>query len=134
MGMGSVMESSDVPLGDPIVPKSECLQDGYTSSSASTPEAEIGPSTQDVVQVQKRKGGRKPVHSMLSPYNGRRWTDHTVRYMLRQRSVNKGTGKHRLPSENGGQNISSNLRTPSSIMRILCKTCSRATVALLMNV
>lgn len=62
--MGSVMETSDTTPSDPIVPKSECVQDGYSSSTASSPEAEVGPATgtQDVVQVQKRKGGRKPVY------------------------------------------------------------------------
>ncbi len=48
---------------DPIVPKSESIHDGYSSSSVSTPEGDIGPVTQDVIQVQKRKGGRKPVHT-----------------------------------------------------------------------
>lgn len=62
--MGSVMETSDATPSDLLVLKSESIQDGYTSSSASTPEADIEPATQDVVQVQKRKGGRKPVHSM----------------------------------------------------------------------
>jgi len=65
-GMGSMMETSDAIPRDPLVPKSEYIQDGYTSSSASTPEADIGPATQDVVQVQKRKGGRKPVQSIES--------------------------------------------------------------------
>lgn len=61
--MGSVMEHSDAIPSDPIVPKSESIHDGYSSSTASTPEADIGPVTQDVVHVQKRKGGRKPVYS-----------------------------------------------------------------------
>ena len=69
--MGSMMEHSDVIPTDPIVPKPESIPDGYTSSSASTPEPDIGPSTQDVVLVQKRKGGRKPVCHALSPvYSG----------------------------------------------------------------
>jgi hypothetical protein len=59
--MGSVMETSDATPNDQVLPKPEPIQDGYSSSSASTPEADIGPVTQDVVQVQKRKGGRKPV-------------------------------------------------------------------------
>lgn len=61
MGMGSMMESSDAIPSDSVIPKSEFTQDGYTSSSASTPEADAGAVTQEVVQVQKRKGGRKPV-------------------------------------------------------------------------
>ncbi len=60
--MGSMMETSDATPSHPIVPKSESIHDGYSSSSVSTPEGDIGPVTQDVVQVQKRKGGRKPVH------------------------------------------------------------------------
>jgi bZIP transcription factor len=60
-----VMENSDITPGDPIVPKSESIHDGYSSSSVSTPEGDIGPTTQDVVQVQKRKGGRKPVRSTI---------------------------------------------------------------------
>lgn len=61
--MGSLMENADPTPSNPIVPKSESVQDGYTSSSVSTPEADIGPITQDVVQVQKRKGGRKPIYA-----------------------------------------------------------------------
>lgn len=63
MGMGSMMEHSDNIPSDPIVPKPESIPDGYTSSSASTPEPDIGPPTQDVVLVQKRKGGRKPIYA-----------------------------------------------------------------------
>ncbi|KAL9114887.1 MAG: hypothetical protein Q9227_001130 [Pyrenula ochraceoflavens] len=54
---------------DSIVPKAEPLQDGFTSSSSSTPdvegevEAEAAPSFPDAPHVQKRKGGRKPVRS-----------------------------------------------------------------------
>lgn len=58
-----MMESSDAVTGDPIVPKSEFTQDGYTSSSGSTPEADLEAVTQEVVQVQKRKGGRKPIYA-----------------------------------------------------------------------
>lgn len=62
--MGSVMETSDVTPSDPIVPKSEPIHDEYSSSAPSTPEADLPASTQDVVHVQKRKGGRKPVRAM----------------------------------------------------------------------
>ena len=65
--MGSMMENSDTIPSDPVVPKPESIADGYTSSSVSTPEPDIGPSTQDVVQVQKRKGGRKPVRKLQLP-------------------------------------------------------------------
>lgn len=60
------MAAADVPAAmDSVVPKVEPLQDGYSSSSVSTPEAEIEASTHDVVQVQKRKGGRKPVRHIM---------------------------------------------------------------------
>lgn len=61
--MGSMMETSDAIPSGPVVPKAESIHDGYSSSTASSPEADVGPATQDVVQVQKRKGGRKPVLS-----------------------------------------------------------------------
>lgn len=50
---------------DSVVPKSEPLPEGSTSSSVSTPEAEGEVPTQDVAQTQKRKGGRKPVRKSL---------------------------------------------------------------------
>ena len=51
-----------------VVPKEEPLEDGFTSSSISSPEpeGERGPTAQDAAPVQKRKGGRKPV-SPLPP-------------------------------------------------------------------
>jgi hypothetical protein len=50
-------------LMDMVVPKPEPAQDGHDSmsSSVSTPEAEAETLTQGVAQIQKRKGGRKPV-------------------------------------------------------------------------
>lgn len=61
------MEDSETIPTDPIVPKPESIADGYTSSSVSTPEPDLGPPTQGVVQVQKRKGGRKPVRGCNYP-------------------------------------------------------------------
>lgn len=62
--MGSVVQDHNlVDNGnavDAIVPKAEPAHEG-TSSSVSTPDAEGEPLVQDVVQTQKRKGGRKPV-------------------------------------------------------------------------
>ncbi|KAL9619462.1 MAG: hypothetical protein Q9160_005899 [Pyrenula sp. 1 TL-2023] len=58
--MGSMMEAPDI--ADSIVPKPEPEQDGYSSTS-STPEVEVVPTSADVAQVQKRKGGRKPIYA-----------------------------------------------------------------------
>ena len=133
-GMGSITETSEATPSDPIVPKSESIPDGYTSSSASTPEGDIGPVTQDVVQVQKRKGGRKPVHAMIPVAMTRGQLTLSGRYMPLRRSANKETGRHKLLFGNGAQNTSSSLKTPSSTMRILCKTYSRVTAAPLTSV
>ena len=58
-------------LMDMVIPKPEPALDGHASmsSSMSTPEAEAEAETfsQDVVQTQKRKGGRKPV-CLLFPF------------------------------------------------------------------
>ena len=75
--MGSMaiadMTAADVTGPDLVVPKEEPLEDGFTSSSISSPEPEgdRGLTAQDAVPVQKRKGGRKPVspHSLLLPVN-----------------------------------------------------------------
>ena len=65
--MGS-LAAADASTIDSVVPKSESLQDGYststTSSSEAEPEVETGAAPQDVVPVQKRKGGRKPVSTL----------------------------------------------------------------------
>jgi hypothetical protein len=123
--MGSMMEISDATPTDAIVPKSESVHDGYSSSSVTTPEGDIGPITQDVVQVQKRKGGRKPVHIIYQTYLTWLKLMMFIRYMPPRRSANRETDKHRLHSGNGEQNISSSLKIPSSTMRILYKTYSK---------
>ena len=52
-------------MGDlPVVPKTEHSRDGSMSSIESSPEPEVDEQTSmnlENVQVQKRKGGRKPV-------------------------------------------------------------------------
>lgn len=58
------MEPTDGAM-DSVVPKTEPDREGSSSSVGSTPEAEIEAFTQDVAQTQKRKGGRKPVSSIL---------------------------------------------------------------------
>ena len=69
--MGSMaiadMTAADVTGSDLVVPKEEPLEDGFTSSSISSPEPEgdRGLTAQDAVPVQKRKGGRKPVSPAL---------------------------------------------------------------------
>jgi hypothetical protein len=57
------MIAADTTGPDSVVPKEEPLEDGFTSSSISSPEpdGEQGPTAQDAAPVQKRKGGRKPV-------------------------------------------------------------------------
>jgi len=67
--MGSMavadMTAADVTGPDLVVPKEEPLEDGFTSSSISSPEPEgdRGLTAQDAVPVQKRKGGRKPIYA-----------------------------------------------------------------------
>ncbi|KAK2757227.1 hypothetical protein FQN54_004741 [Arachnomyces sp. PD_36] len=64
--MGSVVQDHNVVDNgnavDAIVPKAEPAHEG-SSSSVSTPDAEGEPLAQDVVQTQKRKGGRKPIYA-----------------------------------------------------------------------
>jgi hypothetical protein len=62
------MTAADIAGPDSVVPKEEPLEDGFTSSSISSPEAdgEQEPTAQDVAPVQKRKGGRKPVSLLAS--------------------------------------------------------------------
>lgn len=127
-GMGSLMENADPTPSNPIVPKSESVQDGYTSSSVSTPEADIGPITQDVVQVQKRKGGRKPVHLMNLVNVMSMKAESVARYMPRQRSASRGTGRPKLLFESGEPNTSNSLKTPSSTTRMPCRTYSKVIV------
>ena len=68
------MTVADATGPDSVVPKEEPLEDGFTSSSISSPEPdeERGPATQDAVPVQKRKGGRKPVSQPTSTSTFRR--------------------------------------------------------------
>lgn len=54
--------NNDSPM-ETVVPKSEPPRDASVSSAVSTPEAEVETLTQDVVQTQKRKGGRKPIYA-----------------------------------------------------------------------
>ena len=62
------MTAADDTGPDLVVPKEEPLEDGFTSSSISSPEpdGERGPTAQDAAPVQKRKGGRKPVSPLQS--------------------------------------------------------------------
>jgi len=57
--------AADVPTpAEAIELKQEPLLDGYTSSSMSSPEAELEPSAQEnLVPPVKRKGGRKPIYA-----------------------------------------------------------------------
>jgi len=68
--MGSIA-MADATATDRVVPKVEPLQDGYTDSSASSPEPDVEPDGNPNSQgapapPPKRKGGRKPVGGMLS--------------------------------------------------------------------
>ena len=73
-GMGSMaaadMTAADATGPDLVIPKEEPLEDGFTSSSISSPEpdGERGPTAQDAAPVQKRKGGRKPVSPLPTQY------------------------------------------------------------------
>lgn len=57
----SLPEHNDT--ADPV-PKTEPVLEG-SLSSMSTPDPEPEPLTQDPVQTQKRKGGRKPVRPLI---------------------------------------------------------------------
>ncbi|KAJ9234129.1 hypothetical protein DTO169E5_6706 [Paecilomyces variotii] len=66
--MVSMLEANDSSINndspmETVVPKSEPPRDASVSSAVSTPEAEVETLTQDVVQTQKRKGGRKPIYA-----------------------------------------------------------------------
>ncbi|KAL1857841.1 hypothetical protein Plec18167_001757 [Paecilomyces lecythidis] len=65
--MVSMLEANDSSNNDSlmesVVPKSEPPRDPSVSSAVSTPEAEVEALAQDVVQTQKRKGGRKPIYA-----------------------------------------------------------------------
>ncbi|KAJ9293040.1 hypothetical protein DTO271G3_8175 [Paecilomyces variotii] len=66
--MVSMLEANDSSINndspmETVVPKSEPPRDASLSSAVSTPEAEVETLTQDVVQTQKRKGGRKPIYA-----------------------------------------------------------------------
>lgn len=54
-----------------------------------------------------------------------RMADVVTRYMLPLKSANSETGKHRLPFASDEQSTLSSLRSPSSTMKILCKTYSK---------
>jgi hypothetical protein len=54
-----------------------------------------------------------------------RMADVVARYMLPLRNANSETGKPRLPFASDEQNTLSSLRSPSSTMKILCKTYSK---------
>jgi hypothetical protein len=78
--MGSMaaadMTAADATGLDLVVPKEEPLEDGFTSSSISSPEpdGERGPAAPDAAPVQKRKGGRKPVSPLpVDPIVGPFW-------------------------------------------------------------
>lgn len=64
-----MVETSHPEHNDTVdpAPKSEPVPEG-SLSSMSTPDAEAETLTQDAVQTQKRKGGRKPVRrTVLKP-------------------------------------------------------------------
>ncbi|KAL2053581.1 hypothetical protein ABVK25_006234 [Lepraria finkii] len=87
---------SDVPP----VPKLEPFEE--ESFSESSPEPEEQSLTQEPAQVQKRKGGRKPVRISPPVYNIKRLID--VRYMQPQRNASKEIVRHRPRSGNDGPN------------------------------
>ncbi len=50
------------------VSKAEPIDEGTSSSVGSTPEPDVELYPQENAQVQKRKGGRKPVYGGLFPF------------------------------------------------------------------
>ena len=86
----------------PPVPKIEPFEE--ESFSESSPEPEEQSLTQEPAQVQKRKGGRKPVqdHRCLHSCHS---TDNLPRFMQPQRNANKEIVKHRQHLGKGALNI-----------------------------
>jgi hypothetical protein len=132
------VSGSDTTHPEGVIPKLEPGQDMYDSPSDSSPEPEASTSTgaatdkpsQDPPPPVKRKGGRKPVSS----FQDQLAISHTVRSMLPRKSVSSGTGKLKLPFVSVGRSTSSNWKLRSSITRSSCRTYSKATDRLQMNV
>lgn len=107
----------------PAVPKIEHFEE--ESFSESSPEPEEQSLTQEPAQVQKRKGGRKPV-----------WRDRPccpnvhlpighLRFMRHRKNASSGIAKLRLLSGNDEQNTSSNSRLQSSSTKRLFRVCNK---------
>lgn len=119
--------AADVPTAaEAIQPKQEPLLDGYTSSSMSSPEPEHEPSTREnPAPPVKRKGGRKPVRSLMSPV----WfhAHCNTRYMLPQRSESREIVKLKPLFESDEQNTSSSSKQQSKDTKRRYNHCNRAT-------
>ena len=113
----------------PLIPKTEYSREASLSSIESSPEPDIDDPTTapENVQVQKRKGGRKPVRppQLLCASTTCAHTDR--RFTLRPRRGSSATDKLKRRFGNVGPSTSSSWRTPSNIKTRRCRTCSKAT-------
>lgn len=127
--------SPDMDLEEdlPIVPKTEHSRDASPSSTESSPELEVDGLgvIPENVQVQKRKGGRKPVCSDCHIY--RVAANATSRSMQPQRNGSKEIVKLKQHFESGGPSISSSWRTPSNTRMKVCRIYSRVIAPLQTN-
>lgn len=83
---------------------SKLERDDTPSSLDSSGEQELDQEpVKDNAPPQKRKGGRKPVRSLLTSIHCVRLMSYS--YMQRQRNANKEIDKHRLHFVNDGRNI-----------------------------
>ena len=91
------MSSVDEPNA---VPKVEQFEDEDSFDSDQEPDGHNH--APEAAQVQKRKGGRKPVRLPIESHKVRTDFDRSTRH---QRSGSKGTGRLRLPFGRDEQNI-----------------------------
>lgn len=97
-------------VGEPApIPKAE--NSDLESFSESSPEPD-DPNfiREEVAQVQKRKGGRKPVGNVIDCKEITLTS--LFRYMQRQRKGNRETGRLKQHSESDGRNTSNSWRPP----------------------
>ena len=94
----------------PTVPKTEHSEED--SFSDSSPELDIHDFAQESTQVQKRKGGRKPVCLSGKNICLKSHEADCARYTRRPRKGSRETDKHKQRSEKDGRNISNSWRQP----------------------
>lgn len=104
------------------------------STPSPEPDAGGGEPSQEPVQPQKRKGGRKPVNANRSSNVQVYYNANIGRYTQLLKNGNNGIDKHRQPFENDDPNTSNNLRLLSNRMKSHSQHYNRAIALLLTNV